>query len=284
MRFPRLKLRSLGSAGRFVRAAHGLAGGLAILIALTAIGCSIELDAVGPRTPVASIDITPTAVVLEVGQSRLLTAVTKDAQGHVLEGRDIDWSADDANVAVSSSGVVVGQKPGSAVVHASCEGKSFGVAVTVVLGASSSYDLLYRRRWDDERSDISVLSFGTGGAPAVVMAGLASSHPTASPTGERIAFAVAEYDVFSNDGGLVYSIYAVDRDGANARRLTQGSGSEDQRAWSPDGEAIAFAKPGFSVVNAVHDSSQRHPASAPHARCLVGRRRRAGLDQKTLTS
>ena len=192
------------------------------------------------EAPVASVTVSPTAIQLEIGQSRMLTAVTKDARGNLLEGREIEWSVDEPTVSVSASGVIIGKAPGHAIVTASSEGKTFGVAVTVILGAPSSYDILYRRRGEHDVSDILTMPFGTGEPPSLIKGGLALSHPTASPSGARIAFAVAELDVFSEDGALVSSLYVVDRDGNNLRRLTKGTGSEDQPAWSPLGDRIAY--------------------------------------------
>jgi len=136
--------------------------------------------------------------------------------------------------------VVIGRKPGNATVVASSEGKTFDVAVTVVSGEPSAYELLYRRRGADDRSDIMALQLGTGAAPVAITVGLPSTHPTASPDGRRIAFAVLEYDALSERNELVSSIYAVDRDGRTVRRLTRGSGSEDQPAWSPNGDRIVY--------------------------------------------
>jgi len=59
-------------------------------------------------------------------------------------------------------------------------------------------------------------------------------EPAWSPDGKRIAF------VSSRDSGH-YSIYAMDADGSNVKRLTQQNYKRDIRPrWSPDGKYIAY--------------------------------------------
>jgi uncharacterized protein YjdB len=84
-----------------------------------------------PIAPVASVEVTPTAILLAVGQSRALTAITRDAAGRVLTGREVTWTVDAPNVSVNSNGVILGVSHGYATVIASSEGKTFGVGVTV---------------------------------------------------------------------------------------------------------------------------------------------------------
>ena len=222
-------------AGRVQALAPG-----AVRILATVGGKIGAADLTVTTAPVASIVVSPTAILLEVGQSRILTAVTKDSRGNVLEGREVAWTVDGASVSVSPDGVLVGRSPGYATVIASSEGKTFGVGVTVVLTGPASHDLLYRRRGDQDVSDILTIPIGSPSAPVLVRAGLPSSHPTASPDGDRIAFAVSEFSVLSDQNALVSSLYVVDRDGTNIKRLTRGIGSEDQPAWSPVGALIAY--------------------------------------------
>jgi uncharacterized protein YjdB len=103
----------------------------AIAAVLLGIACGGSTITTPPAAPVASVAVTPTAILLSVGQSRALTAITKDAQGHVLTGREVTWSVDGPNVSVSSNGVILGVSHGYATVIASSEGKTFGVGVTV---------------------------------------------------------------------------------------------------------------------------------------------------------
>ena len=82
--------------------------------------------------PVATVEISPPSIDLVVGQSSSLVVVAKDAKGNVLTGRPVSWSSGAPSVAsVSSSGVVTGVGPGSAVVFATIEGKTGSATVNV---------------------------------------------------------------------------------------------------------------------------------------------------------
>jgi Tol biopolymer transport system component len=188
--------------------------------------------------PVHSVVVSPAGFVLEVGQARMLTVVTKDARGNVLTGRVVTWSADNGNVAVNESGVAMGMRPGYVTITATSEGKSFSVAATVVTAQASAYDLLYERRGDSNMSELFVLPLGTGGAPIRINAGTVSSQPTASPNGMRIAFAVSQLDIPTQE--WIDDIFAVDRNGMNVKRLTAANGVDDQPAWSPTAARIAY--------------------------------------------
>lgn len=89
----------------------------------------------GPRAPaaVASLAAGPTALVLKVGQTQQLVAIAKDASGTVLSGRSVTWTTDTPGVAVvSDAGLVTATGLGYVTIVVACEGKTFGVAATVV--------------------------------------------------------------------------------------------------------------------------------------------------------
>jgi uncharacterized protein YjdB len=78
------------------------------------------------------VTVTPANPSVAEGGTVTLTATTKDANGNVLTGRVITWSANPTDVAtVSQSGVVTAKKKGTATVTATSEGKNGGVTVTV---------------------------------------------------------------------------------------------------------------------------------------------------------
>src|SRR5579862_858291 len=67
--------------------------------------------------PVASIAIAPTAVTMRIGSALQFTDTTKDAAGHVLTGRSVEWSSSDTTVAsVDQAGLALAKKSGSATI------------------------------------------------------------------------------------------------------------------------------------------------------------------------
>jgi uncharacterized protein YjdB len=82
---------------------------------------------------VASVAAHPTALVLRVGQSQQLIAVVTDADGHQLRDRVVTWATDSPDVAgVSDGGLVRANGLGYVTITVTCEGKTFGLAGTVV--------------------------------------------------------------------------------------------------------------------------------------------------------
>jgi uncharacterized protein YjdB len=83
------------------------------------------------QIPVASVTITPLASPLTVGDSRQLTASTKDSIGGTL-GRPVTWtSSDNAVATVSANGIVHALTLGSTTITAASEGKTGTLVVTV---------------------------------------------------------------------------------------------------------------------------------------------------------
>lgn len=82
--------------------------------------------------PVASIAVTPVALLLDLGQTRQLTAIVLDVNGNRLTDRVVTWSSDTPSVVqVSSTGLITATGLGYATITATCEGKTFSLAVTV---------------------------------------------------------------------------------------------------------------------------------------------------------
>jgi uncharacterized protein YjdB len=87
---------------------------------------------------VASLSVSPATVTLAVGQKATLSATPIDAEGNALSGRTVGWSSSNPAVAtvaaltsLASSGSVSAVAPGTAVITATSEGKTFRVTVTV---------------------------------------------------------------------------------------------------------------------------------------------------------
>jgi formylglycine-generating enzyme required for sulfatase activity len=86
----------------------------------------------GPKVePVASVWVSPSSGVLDVGQTLSLSATAKDAAGSVLTGRTITWASSDGSATVSGTGLVTGMEAGSPTITATCEGKAGIAAITV---------------------------------------------------------------------------------------------------------------------------------------------------------
>jgi uncharacterized protein YjdB len=84
--------------------------------------------------PVASVTVQPTTASLFVGQTTVLLATVRDANGTVVTDRPITWSSSNTAVAtVSATGVVTAVAPGSATVSASAGGRSGSAGIVVTL-------------------------------------------------------------------------------------------------------------------------------------------------------
>ncbi|WP_373060793.1 Ig domain-containing protein [Gemmatimonas sp.] len=82
--------------------------------------------------PVASLDVTPSATNLFVGDARQFTVMARAANGAVLTGRSMLWRSGASGViSVSAEGVVAAIAPGIALVVVESEGISATSAVTV---------------------------------------------------------------------------------------------------------------------------------------------------------
>jgi uncharacterized protein YjdB len=109
----------------------GVASGTATITATSETKSGTATVNVGP-VPVATVTITPANPSVGEDETITLTATTRDANGNVLTGRAITWSANPTTKAtVSQSGVVTGKQKGTATVTATSEGKSDSVTVTI---------------------------------------------------------------------------------------------------------------------------------------------------------
>lgn len=93
--------------------------------------------------PVASIEVTPTTTLIQVGQTATFTAVAKNAAGEVVSGKAFTWHTSDSAVAtIGANGVASGLAAGTALVRAQTDGvlsndASLTVQAAPVVGASS---------------------------------------------------------------------------------------------------------------------------------------------------
>jgi uncharacterized protein YjdB len=82
--------------------------------------------------PVATVAVAPNPASVGAGATTQLTAALADDQGAALTGRIVTWSSDNEAVAlVTSTGLVSGRVPGTAVITATSEGRTGSTTVTV---------------------------------------------------------------------------------------------------------------------------------------------------------
>ncbi len=103
--------------------------GLSLLLAAT-LACGD--GSTGPQ-PVASVDVSPTAVTLAAGQTTSLAGTPRDGAGNALTDLDVIWTSGAPSIAsVDSSGSVTGLSAGTATITATAEGVHGSSAVTVL--------------------------------------------------------------------------------------------------------------------------------------------------------
>jgi uncharacterized protein YjdB len=84
---------------------------------------------------VARVDVSPTSVSLEAGQTRQLVATPRDPRGDVVIGRAVVWTSDNPAVATVNDGFVTTSKTGVATITATVDGVKGTAKVTVIPGA-----------------------------------------------------------------------------------------------------------------------------------------------------
>lgn len=81
---------------------------------------------------VATVELLPTTLTLDIGQSATLAVALKDARGNVLNGRAVTWSTAAPNIAtVNATGRVTAVSGGTTRITATSEGKSTEAVVNV---------------------------------------------------------------------------------------------------------------------------------------------------------
>ncbi len=102
----------------------GIAPGAATVTA-TSESRSAAVGVTVSAVPVSTVQLTPTLDSVVIGQATQLTATPRDSTGAALTGRLITWTTNASGVAtVSSSGLVLGVAPGTAIITASSGSKS----------------------------------------------------------------------------------------------------------------------------------------------------------------
>ena len=187
-------------------------------------------------TPVGSVTLDIHRLDLALGAHAQLVATARDANGAVIPGREITWSSSNpAIAAVTTLGEVIARGGGTATITAIAGERSDAATVVVAELPDFAFDLIYDR-WSGTtliepalyRVDIRTVD----ATPHPIFQAGRTSDATASPNGDKIAFVAPE-------GGHT-EIFVANADGSNVKRLTSGTLSADQPAWSPDGTRIAY--------------------------------------------
>jgi tricorn protease-like protein len=207
----------------------------------TAMVTVTKVDAPPPvdSSKIVRVVISPSGALLEVGQTRLYTAVGVNAAGQIVAGKSTTWIVDNPNAAsMDATGNLLAIGAGYLMVTAIVDGVSTSVAATVGTDYPLEYDLLYHRDAANGDGEIFILNQGMGADPFRLNAGTVSRMPTPSPTGLRIAFQVSMFELGTNK--RIDDIFAVDRNGMNMKRLTTAEGVDDMPDWSPVGDRIVY--------------------------------------------
>lgn len=224
------QVATVASDGRVVSVAEGVA-----VIAATVEGLRAQLTVTVRPVPVARVVLSATHADLEPGDEVVITARTEAADGTVLTGRQIFWGSSEPHVvAPLANGRLRAQMTGAVTITVGSEGKSAQLTVTV--HPRPSHRLAFDRV-SASGNEIFVQEYD--GSLTRLNAGNVSRHPSVSPDGQRVVFAVTQRELTS--GELLHDLFVVDRTGLNIRHLTQMAGVETEPVWSPDGAKIAFA-------------------------------------------
>ncbi len=125
-----LRMADMGVAARVGRR-------LAVVLVMAVGACGesptgTEAPPVQQPAAVASVEVAPGTVQLEVGSFRRLEATVRDGGGRVLAGRTVAWSSGDVSVAtVDASGNLVAHAPGRVRVAATSGGRTGEALVEV---------------------------------------------------------------------------------------------------------------------------------------------------------
>jgi uncharacterized protein YjdB len=101
---------------------------------LTSAVLLVACTSTSPPQPVAAMTIAPVTTEIVIGASVQLMAMTWDASGRVLQGREVTWTHSDPTVGtVSATGLVTARSRGTTTITATSEGQHCTSVVIVHL-------------------------------------------------------------------------------------------------------------------------------------------------------
>lgn len=107
--------------------------GLSLMNGLSACKVTEVVRSTAAADSVTTVEVTPSAFTLNVGQQLQFTATAKNASGATVAGKTTTWtSSDPSKATVSTTGVVTGISAGAALITANVSGVTMTSAVAVV--------------------------------------------------------------------------------------------------------------------------------------------------------
>jgi Tol biopolymer transport system component len=196
-----------------------------------------------PGVSGVSVEVTPATATLDIGESRVLSAVVRSHSGAILSNAPVSWISGDPTLAtVNASGLVTAVARGSVQIRAafgndtgraqiSVEELTLRNRIVFATTENGSFDLGVVR---PDGSDRRILTATNNGSRVFL-------DPDVSPDGRHIAYR----DVDNH-------VHVINADGTGNRRLVSGPDFENLPDWSPDGTQIAFS----GVVSPSNGSSR----------------------------
>ncbi len=112
------------------------------IAALAALVARCASDVAGPPA-IASVQVIPSTIQLQVAEATALSATARDADGNAITGSSISWRSGNTGIAtVSDAGMVTGVAPGSTAITATAGGVEGTASVAVVAGPATQLSFL----------------------------------------------------------------------------------------------------------------------------------------------
>lgn len=196
---------------------------------------SNELELVIEPAPpvVATLELVAPARLMFTGETLFFVARALDADGNPIDGVDVEWSSvNPAVVEAGADGTVRAHAPGLSTVSARAGGKEASVQVRVTAAPAGGLLLTGHAPFSAGRALIT-LDPGVEGGWSTLLVPEGARQAVPSPDDSLIAFVLD-----TPEGGA--DLHVIGRNGTGLRRLTTNPGVDDQPAWSPDGQTLAF--------------------------------------------
>ena len=183
-----------------------------------------------PPAPVASVEVSPAADTIQIGEATPLDAVVRDANGNVLTDREVTWRSDDSSLAsVDGEGNVTGVSSGATSIVATAEGESGSARITIEAAEASGSARLDYVSGDGQQGK----NNRTLADPLVVRVMDASGNPV---TGVEVKWTTNNT---TGRGGVSPSSSRTDENGYTSTTWTLGAGNKNnvRRAWAEMGDS-----------------------------------------------